>query len=198
MPILGILASSRPSAANSYESISTVTLTGTQASIEFTSIASTYSHLQIRLMARSNRAGVVNDSLQLQFNSDTGTNYDDHYLIGDGSTAWSALLYQTAKITTVTKSASATLALTDAGKVVETSVATANNLTIPLNSSVAFPIGTQILVIQVGAGQTTLVATSGVTLNAKSGNLKITGQWSAVTLIKRATNTWVAIGDLSA
>ena len=90
MPILGILASSRPSAANSYESISTVTLTGTQASIEFTSIASTYSHLQIRLMARSNRAGVVNDSLQLQFNSDTGTNYDDHYLIGDGSTAVSS------------------------------------------------------------------------------------------------------------
>ena len=120
------------------------------------------------------------------------------FKIGDGSTAWSALLYQTAKITTVTKTASATLALTDAGKVVETSVATGHNLTVPTNASVGFPVGTQILVIQVGAGQTTLVASAGVTLNAKSGNLKITGQWSAVTLIKRATNTWVAIGDLSA
>ena len=120
------------------------------------------------------------------------------FKIGDGSTAWSALLYQTAKITTVTKTAAGTLALTDAGKVVETSVATGNNLTVPPNVDVPFPIGTQILVIQVGAGQTTLVAGAGVTLNAKSGNLKITGQWSAVTLIKRATNTWVAIGDLSA
>jgi hypothetical protein len=120
------------------------------------------------------------------------------FKIGDGSTAWSALVYQTAKISTVTKNASATLALTDAGKVVETNVGTANNLTVPLNSSVPFPIGTQILVIQVGAGQTTLVATGGVTLNSKSGNLKISGQWSAVTLIKRASDTWVAIGDLSA
>ena len=120
------------------------------------------------------------------------------FKIGDGSTAWSALLYQTAKISTVTKTATGTLALTDAGKVVETSVATANNLTVPTNASVGFPVGTQILVIQVGAGQTTLVAGAGVTLNAKSSNLKITGQWSAVTLIKRATDTWVAIGDLSA
>jgi len=120
------------------------------------------------------------------------------FKIGDGSTTWSALLYQTAKISTVTKSATATLALTDAGKVVETSVATGNILTIPTNASVGFPIGTQILVIQVGAGQTTLAAAAGVTLNTKSGNLKITGQWSAVTLIKRATDTWVAIGDLSA
>ena len=120
------------------------------------------------------------------------------FKIGDGSTAWSALLYQTAKISTVTKTATGTLALTDAGKVVETSVATANNLTVPTNASVGFPVGTQILVIQVGAGQTTLVDGAGVTLNAKSSNLKITGQWSAVTLIKRATDTWVAIGDLSA
>lgn len=123
------------------------------------------------------------------------------FKIGDGSTAWSALLYQTAKITTVTKTATGTLALTDAGKVVEMNVATNHNLTIPPNSGIGlvpFPIGTQILVIQVGAGQTTLVAGAGVTLNAKSSNLKITGQWSAVTLIKRATDTWVAIGDLSA
>jgi len=120
------------------------------------------------------------------------------FKIGDGSSTWNALIYQTAKLSTVTKTSSSTLALTDGGKLVEMNVATANNLTVPLNSSVAFPIGTEILVLQIGAGQTTLVATGGVTINSKSGNLKITGQWSAVTLIKRATNTWVAIGDLSA
>ena len=71
----------------SYDAIGTVVLTGTQASIEFTSIPSTYSHLQIRLMARSNRSAVVNDSFHLQFNSDTGSTYNNHYLNGDGSSA---------------------------------------------------------------------------------------------------------------
>ena len=41
-------------------------------------------------MARSNRSAVVNDSLHLQFNSDTGSTYDDHYIIGDGSSASAA------------------------------------------------------------------------------------------------------------
>lgn len=120
------------------------------------------------------------------------------FKIGTGSTAWNSLVYQAAKISTVTKTSSSTLALSDGGKLVEMNVATANNLTVPLNSSVSFPIGTEILVLQIGAGQTTLVATGGVTINSKSGNLKLSGQWSAATLIKRATDTWVAIGDLAA
>lgn len=91
-----------------------------------------------------------------------------------------------------------TLALTDDGKVVEMNNASANTLTVPLNSSVAFPVGTQILVVQVGAGQTTLAPDTGVTINSKDGNLKLSAQWSAATLIKRATDAWVAIGDLSA
>lgn len=102
------------------------------------------------------------------------------------------------QVTTVEKTASATLALTDGGKVVEMNVASSNNLTIPPNSSVAFPTGTQILVLQTGAGQTTLVAGSGVTVNSKNSNLKLTARYSGVTLIKRATDTWIAVGDLSA
>ena len=76
-------------------------------------------------------------------------------------------------------------------------VATANNLTVPLNSSVAYVTGTQIHIVQTGAGQTTVVATSGVTINATPG-LKLRTQWSSATLIKRATDTWVLVGDLSA
>ena len=91
-----------------------------------------------------------------------------------------------------------TLVLADSGKIVETNNASANTLTVPPNSSVAFPVGVQITVLQTGAGQTTVVAGSGVTVNSADGNLKITGQWSAATLLKRATDTWVAIGDLSA
>jgi hypothetical protein len=90
-----------------------------------------------------------------------------------------------------------TLVLSDAGDLVEINNASANNLTVPLNSSVAYPIGTQINVLQTGAGQTTVVATGGVTINGTPG-LKLRAQWSGCTLIKRATDTWVAVGDLSA
>lgn len=91
-----------------------------------------------------------------------------------------------------------TLALADAGKLVEMNNASANTLTVPPNSSVAFPVGSQILVLQTGAGQTTLAAGAGVTVNSKDGNLKLSAQWCAATLIKRATDTWVVVGDLTA
>jgi hypothetical protein len=100
-------------------------------------------------------------------------------------------------LTANAQAASYTLVLTDNGKLVEISNASANNLTVPLNSSVAFPVGAQINILQTGAGQTTVVATGGVTINATPG-LKLRAQWSAATLIKRATDTWVLVGDLSA
>lgn len=96
------------------------------------------------------------------------------------------------------QTASYTLVLADRNKVVETNVATANNLTIPLNSSVAFAIGTEIQVLQYGAGQTTIVATSGVTTRSKSGQLKIGNQYTGVTLKKVGTDEWYVIGNVSA
>jgi hypothetical protein len=93
------------------------------------------------------------------------------------------------------QTASYSLVLSDVGKIVEMNVGSANNLTVPLDSSVAFPIGTNITILQTGAGQTTIVATGGVTINSTPG-LKLRAQWSSATLIKRATDTWVAIGDL--
>lgn len=103
----------------------------------------------------------------------------------------------TLTVATTTASSSYTLLLTDGGKLVEMTSASANNLTIPLNASAAFAIGTSIFVLQAGAGQTTIVPTAGVTINSFIG-LKIIGQWSGCTLIKRGTNTWVAIGGLVA
>jgi hypothetical protein len=97
---------------------------------------------------------------------------------------------------TSAQSASYTLVLADKAKVVEMSVGSANNLTVPLNSSVAFPTGTQIHIVQTGSGQTTVVATGGVTINTAT-TLKLRAQWSAATLIKRAENTWVLVGDLA-
>ena len=101
-------------------------------------------------------------------------------------------------VTTNRQTASYILALSDRGKLVETNVATPNNLTVPLDSVVAFPIGTQLEVVQYGAGQTTIVAAVGVTIRSNGGNLKIAAQYVAVSLIKIGTNEWYCFGQLSA
>lgn len=92
---------------------------------------------------------------------------------------------------------SASLSLSDAGKQVEMNVSSANTLTVPTNTTAPFPIGTSIVVLQTGTGQTTITPASTVTINGTPG-LKLRARWSAATLIKRATNTWVLVGDTSA
>ena len=89
-----------------------------------------------------------------------------------------------------------TLVLTDAGKMVTLTNASAITLTIPTNASVAFPVNTRIDLIQYGAGQVT-VAGAGVTINSSGAKLKLTGQYSGASLWKKATDTWVLIGDLT-
>jgi len=80
---------------------------------------------------------------------------------------------------------------------IEISKATGVTLTIPTNATTAFPVGTSIDVLQVGAGQVTIAGAVGVTVNATPG-LKLRAQWSSATLFKRATDTWIVMGDLSA
>ena len=109
-----------------------------------------------------------------------------------------ALDAKTAKlITTNRQTASYTLVIGDADKLVEINNASANNLTVPLNSSVAFSTGTQILLAQYGAGQTTIVATSGVTIRSNGAKLKLNAQYSGATLIKIDTNEWYLFGDIA-
>jgi hypothetical protein len=100
-------------------------------------------------------------------------------------------------IVTNRQTASYTLVLGDADKLVEINNASANNLTVPLNSSVAFSTGTQILLAQYGAGQTTIVATSGVTIRSNGAKLKLNAQYSGATLIKIDTNEWYLFGDIA-
>ena len=101
------------------------------------------------------------------------------------------------QVLTNPQTASYTPVLTDAYKLVEMNVATANNFTVPPNSSVAFKIGTIIDIAQYGAGQTTIVAGAGVTLRAPGAALKIAEQYSIVTIIKRATDEWYVTGNLT-
>jgi hypothetical protein len=75
-----------------YELISSTILGSSQASVIFdvSSFASTYKHLQIRLVARSDETGSSNlRDLRIQVNADTGTNYSSHRLRGDGSGVFS-------------------------------------------------------------------------------------------------------------
>ena len=121
------------------------------------------------------------------------------YLDGVTSAVQTQVDSKTAKlITTNRQTASYTLVLGDADKLVEMNVATANNLTVPPNSSVAFATGTQILLAQYGSGQTTIVAGSGVTIRSNGAKLKLNVQYSGATLIKIGTDEWYLFGDIVA
>ncbi len=90
-----------------------------------------------------------------------------------------------------------TFVLADAGKMVTSSNGSAQTFTVPPNSSVAFDIGTQIMVQNIGSANCTLAQGSGVTINSKDSNKEIDGQYAAATLIKTATDTWSLIGALA-
>ncbi|MCH2670238.1 MAG: hypothetical protein MK009_10375 [Gammaproteobacteria bacterium] len=91
-----------------------------------------------------------------------------------------------------------TFVLTDGGKLVTASNGSAQTYTVPPNSSVAFPTGTTITIIGIGAGKVTLAQGSGGTINSKDSEKAIDGQHASVTLIKTATDTWQLIGALQA
>ncbi len=90
-----------------------------------------------------------------------------------------------------------TLVIGDAGNIVTSSNVSAQTVTIPPNSSVAFPVGTQIDIINKGAGVASVAGGAGVTLNGEStGTVLIDGQYKTVTIIKDATDTWFMVGDV--
>jgi hypothetical protein len=104
-----------------------------------------------------------------------------------------------APLQTNAQTASLTLALSDASRVVEVAVTSPSTatVTVPANGTVAFPIGTQILVMQTDTGTVSIAADVGVTIDYRSGlGLNLNGQWAVATLVKRATDTWVLFGDL--
>ena len=96
------------------------------------------------------------------------------------------------------KTASYTLtAATERDTIIEVDSASATTVTIPADSSVNFPVGSTLDIIQVGAGQVTIAGDTGVTVNGTPGT-KLRTQWSSVTLLKRAANSWLVFGDTAA
>ena len=153
------------------------------------------------IILNNNEAGTPSQNAGIEVERGTSTNValrwnettDCWEFTNDGTN------YQRIITDTVTnaQAASYTLVLADSGKMIEMGNASANTLTIPPNSSVAFPVGTTLTVLQTLAGQCTITAGAGVTVNGTPG-LKLRTQWSSATLIKRATDTWVALGDMVA
>jgi hypothetical protein len=96
------------------------------------------------------------------------------------------------------KTASYTLSdLSERDSLIEVGSSSATTLTIPADSAVDYPVGTTLDILQTSTGQVTIAGDTGVTVNATPG-LKLRTQWSSATLMKRAANTWVVYGDLTA
>jgi len=119
-----------------------------------------------------------------------------------GATLTNAVITQ--PLVTPTFSTNAyTLQLTDQGDILLASNgATAGTINIPTNGTVAFPTGTQITIIQTGAGQLTIQATTPATTTVNSTGAtstapKLRAQNSSATLIKTGTDTWYVVGDIS-
>jgi hypothetical protein len=100
--------------------------------------------------------------------------------------------------TIIQKTNSYTLSsLSERDSMIEFSGQSGMTVTIPSDSSLDFPVGTSLDLLQTASGQVTIAGAQGVTVAATPG-LKLRTQWSSATLVKRAANTWVVMGDLTA
>jgi len=132
---------------------------------------------------------------------------DDTDLVKDGAaairTVGNGFDAAVGQVTLNGQTATYTVVLTDnRNKLVTMNVATANDFLIPTNANVAFPIGSVINVIQIGAGTTTIKAvTSGTTTISSTGATatapELRAQFSAASCIKVATDTWYVVGDIA-
>jgi len=155
-------------------------------------------HIDLRTL--DGTAGASNATIWLRdgaTNTITTLNTNDNLNLNDGTLSAGNIIGHRSIGTSITGT-TYTFALTDKNRYIRCSNASAQVLTVPTNSSVAFPIGTEIELIQAGVGEVSLVAASGVTINSKDSNLKIDSQYSVVVLKKVTTDEWDLIGDLKA
>ena len=132
-----------------------------------------------------------------------GTN--DTILVADSTTAsgvaWKAITVPNESITSAKideQASSYTLALTDKNKFIKMTSGSPNTVTVPTNASVTFPVGSQIHIIQYGAGKTQILPVAGTpTIYGTPGQF-LRAQYSSATLLKCDTNIWMLMGDLSA
>jgi hypothetical protein len=112
--------------------------------------------------------------------------------------ASASITYQNKNIDIVTKSGAYEIASGDENELIQLSGSSSYTISIPTDATFNFAIGTQINLLNIGTGVITIAAvTPGTTTVNGTPGLKLRTQWSSATLIKRAANTWVLIGDLA-
>lgn len=121
-----------------------------------------------------------------------GENKGDDTAIVANTAAISELSYPTVVPTAISK----TLTITDAGTIQKATAAA--TITVPPNSSVAFPTSTQISIAALTASDVAIAAGSGVTIRSKDSKLKIDGQYASASLLKIDTDEWLLVGALKA
>ena len=147
----------------------------------------------------SNSAAIAYSKLNLSGSITSADIVDGTIVNGDISSTAAIDQGKIADTTIDTKTSNYTLVLGDKNKIVEMNLAGANTVSVPTNASVAFPVGSQITITQYGAGKTQVVAVTPATTTIRSTpGVYLRAQYSSATLIKRATDEWYLVGDLSA
>lgn len=134
----------------------------------------------------------------------TGGNSGDFYLrtttndvYKNTAGTWAVVAALNSRGAPVKYTASQIALIGDNTNVVEMESASANTYTIPPHSSVAFPVGAQMDLVQTGAGLTTIVAGAGVTIHSANNALKMSAQWAGATIYQRAQDEWVLTGNIT-
>jgi hypothetical protein len=163
-------------------------------------VSATFSDEVFGISPTSSAAFTTKDYVDLAINTISGfpsqEGNEGKYLSTNGSAVfWEEIILPPSNV--IEKTSAHTLELSDAQKIIEVNSASAVNITIPDNSSIDFPIGSNIDIVQTGAGQVTIDGEGGVTLLSKDSNTKTNSQYSGVTIYKQSSNTWILIGDLT-
>jgi hypothetical protein len=129
------------------------------------------------------------------------TPYDSFAVVMYSGTSNTYYVYQSTDANDVSFNAQTgtayTILMTDRNKTVTMNNASSNVLTIPANATTAFPIGSTLKVIQIGAGATTITGATGVVLNGvTAGSGALVGRWDEVTVSKVGTDAWYVTGDV--
>lgn len=170
-------ASNSVLSANSYSGRQTFTAnTATVNPINFSTAAAT-------LLSTRQLGAIEWDNTQLYITSST-----QFAALNRNAIATATVLINTQTGTTFAP------ALTDAGRLITLNNASAIAVTIAADATTDFPVGTQLLLMQLGAGQVTVSGAVGVTVISRSGT-KTAGQYALISLIKVAANQWVVGGD---
>jgi hypothetical protein len=196
----GILAGTGITAINSL-TVAAQTLASTDLNISSSVATHTFSIANNAVTYAKMQA--VSTTSKLLGSSSTTTPVQE-ITIGGGLTLTGTTLTASFLITYRRLTSSSTLDSTDLTNVntgttyiIEMNVGTANTLTVPLNATIGFSIGSQITISQYGAGQTTIAAAVGVTLRSPGSFLKLAAQYSMCTLMKVDTNEWYVVGQLA-